>query len=466
MSVALMAPTTGMVFVTPLLAGAAGYNVPLAFVVSLIAVMIIGYCFGRLGRRYAHAGSAYGLARHALGPWTGVLAGWGLLFTYVMLTGALLAGTGAFAQLALDQVAGLHVGWGWLSGLAAAVVLALALNNLRPSVRLMLVLEVVSMALVVVVGVMLVGHAHLDAATAVKPFVLNDRGVAGIAHALVFGLTSFLGFEGSATLGEESRNPKKMVPQAILLSALVGGLFFVFIAYAQTVGFGLSDAGVKEFSGELTPINTLATRFLGEGYSAVINLGAAISFFACAVASVNASSHILFALARDGYTPGWAAVVHPRSAVPRHAIAVTFPVGVALLVIGWLLWSEPVAVIGDLSGLGTFGALVSYGLVVVASLREYWVEDLADRRWWPAALGLLGLAALGYVLYGNLYPVPPAPVRYFPYLALVYFLVVMGFSVLYRRRTGPVAATVAAADDVPRDGVRPAVAEAAVDGVS
>jgi amino acid transporter len=110
MSVALMAPTTGMVFVPPLLASAAGYNVPLAFVVSLVAVMIIGYCFGRLGRRYAHAGSAYGLTRHALGPWAGVLAGWGLVFTYVLLTGALLAGTGAFAQMALSQL-GLNVPW-------------------------------------------------------------------------------------------------------------------------------------------------------------------------------------------------------------------------------------------------------------------------------------------------------------------------------------------------------------------
>jgi amino acid transporter len=49
MSVALMAPTTGMVFVTPFLAAASGCNVPLAFVVSLIGVLVIGFSFGRLG---------------------------------------------------------------------------------------------------------------------------------------------------------------------------------------------------------------------------------------------------------------------------------------------------------------------------------------------------------------------------------------------------------------------------------
>ncbi|MDX6221444.1 MAG: hypothetical protein QOD91_498 [Frankiales bacterium] len=436
MSVALMAPTTAMVFVTPLLASAAGYNVPLAFVVSTTAVMIIGYCFGRLGRKYAHAGSAYGLTRHALGEWAGVLAGWGLVFTYVLLTAALLAGTGAFAQLAISQVIGVTVPWGWLAGAGAAVVLGLAMNNIRPSVRLMLVLEVVSMVAVVIISVLLIGHAHLSSSDAVKPFILNSRGFPGLAHALVFGLTAFLGFEGAATLGEESKDPKRMVPIAIWSSALAAGVFFIFVAYSQTVGFGLSDKGVGAFAGSLTPFNDLATRLLGTNYSAVINVGAAISFFACALASVNGSSHILFALSRDRYTPHQAGVLHGKSGVPRNAIAVTFPIGVALLVVGWWLWSSPVTVIGYLSGLATFGALISYGLVVIASVKEYWSEDVAARRVLPILVPLIGLAALGWVLYGNIYPVPPAPIKYFPYITLAYFVVTMSFSAVYRRLQG------------------------------
>jgi amino acid transporter len=436
MSVALMAPTTAMVFVTPLLASAAGYNVPLAFVVSTTAVMIIGYCFGRLGRKYAHAGSAYGLTRNALGAWAGVLAGWGLLFTYVLLTAALLAGTGAFAQLAISQVFGVNVPWGWLAGGGAAIVLGLALNNIRPSVRLMLVLEVVSMVAVVIVSILLIGHAHLSGSDAVKPFILNSHGFSGLAHALVFGLTAFLGFEGAATLGEESKDPRRMVPIAIWSSALAAGLFFIFVAYSQTVGFGVSAKGAEAFAGSPTPFNDLATRLLGSNYSAVINVGAAISFFACALASVNGSSHILFALSRDRYAPYQAGVLHGKSGVPRNAIGVTFPVGVALLVVGWWLWTSPVTVIGDLSGLATFGALISYGLVVIASIKEYWAEDVAARRVLPILVPLIGLAALGWVLYGNIYPVPPAPIRYFPYIALTYFVVTMSFSAVYRGLQG------------------------------
>jgi amino acid transporter len=326
-----------------------------------------------------------------------------------------------------------------LAAIGAAAVLLLAINNIRPSVRLMLILEVVSMVMVVVVGVLIIGHSHLNASTAVKPFVLNSNGVVGIAHALVFGLTSFLGFEGSATLGEESKNPKRNVPLAILLSAFVGGVFFVFVSYSQTVGFGLSDSGVAEFAGDGTPLNTLATRFLGVNYSAGVNIGAAISFFACALASVNGSSHVLFALSRDRYAPAKVGALHGSPGVPRNATFVTFTVGVALLIIGAVLWGSPVTAIGDLSGLGTFGALISYGLVVIASLREYWTADVALRRWDRIVVPAIGLLVLGWVLYGNIYPIPAAPVKFFPYIALGYFLIAMGFSVAYRR-------TIAAAD--------------------
>jgi amino acid transporter len=436
MSVALMAPTTAMVFVTPFLAQAAGYNVPLAFVISLIGVLIIGSSFGRLARKYAHAGSAYGLIKDVLGPTPGVVAGWGLVFTYALLSAALLAGTGEFAALAIQQSTGLDVPWGVPALVGAAVVLWFAMNNVQISVRMMLILEGVSMLLIIVVSVLIIGHSHITAGTVAKPFLLNGNGVVGIAHALVFGFTSFLGFEGAATLGEESKDPKRMVPLAVIFSALVGGLFFVFAAYSQTVGFGLSAGEVSAFSSDPAPMNTLALRFSGTTFSAVINAGAAISFFACAVAAVNGCARIVFALSRDGYAPRKLSGVHPRSNTPRAAVYVVFALGVSLLGVGVLLFGTPSNVLGDLSGLGAFGALIAYGLVVIASLAAYGRADLRERKVLALVLPAVGLLLIGWVLYSSVYPLPAAPVVYFPYVVLAYFLVVLPLSLWHRRRTG------------------------------
>lgn len=434
MSVGLMAPTTGMVFVTSFLASAAGYNVPLSLVVSTLAVMVIGFCFGRLGRRYAAPGSAYGLAKHALGTRWGLVAGFGLLFTYGLLVSALLAGTGAFFQVSIRQIFGIDISWGWFAGGAGIVALMLAIRDLRPSIRLTLVLETLSMALVLVVCAIIVGHSHLDVTTAIRPFILNQHGLPGIAHALVFGLTTFLGFEGSATLGEKSKDPKRMVPIAVVTSALVGGIFFVLVSYSQTVGFGLSPKDVADFAGQSTPLNTLAQRLVGPGASAAINVGAAISFFGCLLAALNASSLMLSALSRDGHLPVFLGSARPGTNVPWNAVILTAIAGTALTVFGWAMWGDPIQVLGNLSGLASFGAIVTYGIVCVACLKEYWREDIADlkRRWFAVLLPLAGLAALVWVLYGNIYPVPAAPISFFPYIAATFFAAMITFSELYR----------------------------------
>jgi amino acid transporter len=285
--------------------------------------------------------------------------------------------------------------------------------------------------------VLILGHSHLSGGTVVKPFLLNSNGVVGIAHALVFGFTSFLGFEGSATLGEESKDPKRMVPLAITFSALVGGLFFIFSSYTQTLGFGLGANAVHAFSVDPAPLNTLIQRFSGTTFSALVNVGAAISFFACAVAAVNGSARILFALARDGYAPKPLGSLHVRSNTPRAAVFVVFPLGLALLGLGTVLFTSPSNVLGDLSGLGSFGALIAYGLVVTASLVEYGRTDLAQRKVFALALPVVGLVVIGWVLYSSVYPVPPSPVNTFPYIMLAYFAAVLPLSLWHRKRTAP-----------------------------
>jgi amino acid transporter len=298
----------------------------------------------------------------------------------------------------------------------------------------MLLLEGVSMLLIVVVSFLIIGRSHLTPSTAVKPFLLNGNGVVGIAHALVFGFTSFLGFEGAATLGEESKDPKRMVRLAILFSALVGGLFFILAAYSQTVGFGFGADAVHAFSVDPAPMNTLALKFSGTTFSAVINAGAAISFFACAVAAVNGSARIIFALSRDGYAPRQLSGIHSRSNTPRAAVYVAFTLGLALLGVGVLLFHTASNVIGDMSGLGAFGALIAYGLVVIASLTAYGRADLRERKIFALVVPVIGLVLIGWVLYSSVYPVPAAPVSYFPYVVLAYFAVVMPLALWHRKR--------------------------------
>jgi hypothetical protein len=119
--------------------------------------------------------------------------------------------------------------------------------------------------------------------------------------------------------------------------------------------------------------------------------------------------------------------------------------GIALMGLGAWLWTAPTTVTGNLSGLGLFGALVSYGLVLFSSLKEYWVEDVRAKKFHHIGIQGVGLVALGYVLYGNIWPIQAPPVRYFPYIALGWFVVVTPYSLWHHRRMVEVGSPSAAA---------------------
>jgi amino acid transporter len=78
-----------------------------------------------------------------------------------------------------------------------------------------------------------------------------DFGTVGLAT--VFGILSFAGFEGAASLGEETDNPRRNIPRAIAAAVITMGIFYVIVMLAQTLGFGVNEAGTDAFAGASSP---------------------------------------------------------------------------------------------------------------------------------------------------------------------------------------------------------------------
>src|SRR5581483_6572126 len=172
---------------------------------------------------------------------------------------------------------------------------------------------------------------HLSA----QPFVPGDQPFSNVGLAAVFGFLSFAGFEGAATLGEETRNPRRNIPIAILTAVIGTGLFYVAVTYAQTIGFGTGAAGIKAFSTSQAPLGDLSLRYVGLAMSTLINLGATISAFASALGTANAGSRILFSMGRDGFVSERLGTTSGRTGSPFIALAAVMIVALATVV----LWS-------------------------------------------------------------------------------------------------------------------------------
>ena len=129
---------------------------------------------------------------------------------------------------------------------------------------------------------------------------------------MVFCLLAFVGFEAAAPLAEETRDPKRTIRQAVILSAVLIGLFYVFCYYAATVYFG-PDRMASEFLGfnDADPWGGMANEVLPGIGSLLVTFAILNSSLANANAGANASTRAIFSLGRARLLPAALADVHP-----------------------------------------------------------------------------------------------------------------------------------------------------------
>jgi amino acid transporter len=422
LSVAVIAMTVGMSLNTPFIAGPAGAAVPLVFIISTIGVLCIACSFVRLSSRVSHAGSVYGLIRFAQGRSVGFIAGWALLLTYALFVPAALCGFGVFAAMLLS---GVHIPWIFYSLLCGVVVWFTNDRDIKLSARLLLMIEGVSIALITLVSIVIFIKQPLT----LQPFKLGSAGLVGFSQGLVFGIMTFVGFEAAASLGEEAKHPARDVPFAIIATVIAAGIFFTFVSYAQTIGYGV--ANISALAGAATPMNDLATRFLGSTATRAIELCCAVSTFAMALGSAAASSRLLLALSRDGFfTPKLVSL--NRFGSPAFAGNLIMSLNFVIL-IALVIWHNNASdLYGYTSTVATFTVIIAYGMMAVATLTKFWREDLAAGKLYLTALPAVGIVLLAYTLFVNIYPVPAFPFNVLPYIVVAYMVV--GFVILAKVR--------------------------------
>ncbi len=433
MPVALMAPSAGMGLNTPFAAATAGTAVPFVFILSTIGIACVGAGFIRLTRRFNDAGSVYGLTKAAVGPRYGFIAGWCLALVYVTFVGTLLAGFATFTDLLISYFVGVNVPWVITFLIGGAGVWALGYRNIQLSARVFMVAEGLSILLMFILAVVIFtkGGAH-GHSLSIKPLTPSGVSFSGLTAALVFGFLTYIGFEGSATLGEESERPEIAIPLTVLSAVILAGVVFIMISYAQTVGFGLTSAGTKAYASSAAPNTDLGSLYIGTWAAQVLNLGAAISTFACALASADGAARVLFSLGRDRRLPEHISRIHPRHLSPHWALGVAMVVGLAFSAAFYPFTDKPSDVYGWTGALATLAVIIAYGMTSLASTAYFARADLAARRYYQFLPLIVALPLLVYTFKAQIVPLPPAPLRYWPYVIIAYLAV--GVGILYAQR--------------------------------
>ena len=214
--------------------------------------------------------------------------------------------------------------WVWDAVVAALLLRGPLPRACRSRRRVQLALALISIAVVLVFFVTVIsklGDAN-DFAKALDPS--PDGGFSGILFGVLYGVLIFVGFETAANLAEETAEPKRSIPRAVLGAVVLVSIFYVIAAYVEVAGFGFDLAVITSAEVAGAPLFALGApggEFGSEFWLKVLILVVFLDMLAVYVGAGVASTRGMFAMARDRRLPAPLASVSSRFGTPAGAIA-------------------------------------------------------------------------------------------------------------------------------------------------
>jgi APA family basic amino acid/polyamine antiporter len=359
----------------------AGPAVVLSFLIAGLGSACAALAYAEFSGLIPVTGSAYTYSYAVLGELFAWIIGWDLLIEYALIVGVVAIGWSGYVQALIEQLFGAHLPV-WAQGaydpknpdsgkvfnvIAAAVTLLIAWMltvktewGARAN-TVIVAIKVIGVALVIGVGAFYVDTAnwHPFIPAAITSDGLTQYGWGGVLAASSIVFFAVFGYDTLTTAAEESTNPQRDLPRAVLLSLAVSMALYVMVSLVLT-----GMVPYQQLAGP-APVDA-AFKALGLHWvRGIISVAAVAGITSVMFAFMLGAARIWFALARDGLLPRWFAKVHPKYGTPARP---TIILGVfTALVAG----SLPIGEVAELVNIGTLAAfIIICGSVLLLRVRK------------------------------------------------------------------------------------------------
>lgn len=336
--------------------------VPSAYLVASVAMLFTALSYGRMAAAFPVAGSAYTYVRKSISPKLGFLAGWAVLLDYLFLPMAIWLIGAAYLHSAFPAVPQALWVLAFIGVTTAINVVGLRLAKNINGV-LMLVQFLVLIAFVGLAIHYVMGDASRPLWT-LEPFLKEGTQLPLIMGGAAIACYSFLGFDAVSTLTEETHEPRKTIPRAILLITLIGGGIFIAASYFvqlahPSVEFQNADSAAYE----------IARNIGGDLFVSFFLIGLIVGQFTSGLSAQASASRLLFAMGRDGVLPRpFFGRISKRFETPVNSIVLC---GVVALLALHMDVTTSTSFIN-------FGAFLAFSLVNLSVIFHYYLN--AERR--------------------------------------------------------------------------------------
>jgi amino acid transporter len=412
--IALISPTMTAALIVPLMFATTGNWSWLSYGLGTVMLLFVALNLNQFASRFAGSGSMYQYICKGLGNVTGGLGGWALIWSYLGISIAGATGFTTFAQTLLGMV-GVNCPAVPLFVVCVGISGFCAWKNVAVSAKVMLILEGASMLLITLLCLVALGVHGFTVDTV--QFAPSSFNMGNLGLGVVVAVFSLVGFESCTAFGDEARNPLKSIPWAVMLSLIIAGVFFVFVTYVEVLATHGYSTTLDQLS---APLNTIAGLVHMPWLAAPLSACAMVSFFALNLSCLNAGARVIYIMGQQGLFHKFTADSHRVNETPHVAVLIMGALSFGLPTFCALKGMTVGDMFNDAGTLAAFGFIVAYILVSVAA--PLYVKSLGELKPMHIVIAAASLILLLVPTIGSVYPVPAAPVRYFPYMFGAYFI--------------------------------------------
>jgi amino acid transporter len=425
--IALISPTMTAALIVPVMFSNTGNWSWLSYALGTVMLIFVALNLNQFASRSAGSGSMYQYISKSLGNTVGGIGGWSLIWAYLGISIAGATGFSIFAGTLLGMVGINNVPPVVLFALCVGISGFCAWKNVALSAKVMLILEAASMALITFLCFVALGSKGF----AIDTTQINPSTVpySSLGLGVVVAVFSLVGFESCTAFGDEARNPLKAIPRAVLLSLIISGAFFVFVTYVEVQATHGYSQTLDQIA---TPLNVIAGLVHMPFLAAPLSAGAMLSFFALNLSCLNAGGRVIYVMGKQGLFHKSTADAHEKNETPHIAIIVMSAISFTLPSYFSLTGMASLDIFNDAGTCAAFGFLVPYILVSIGA--PLFVKSFGQLKPIHWVLAAASLALLIIPTVGSVYPVPPAPVKYFPYMFVAYLIIGGVWIVIQHRR--------------------------------
>lgn len=355
--------------------GLAGGAVWLAFLLGAIVALFTGLSYAELAALYPKAASEYIFLGRAYGNRAlSFLTQWMMLITEIVAAAAVALGFAGYLSTVV-QVPLIPTAASLL-----AVLTIVASTGIKQSLKLNTILSLVAVSgLIVVVGL---GLGKFGTTS----YVASPSGIPGIIAATVLVFFAYIGFDNISNLSEETKQPEKTIPKALLISLAISTALYVLVGIAS-----VSLVPWPRLASSEAPLALAVSTVLGHSGSDLLTIAALLTTLNTVLVLLLVSSRIIYGLGREGALPSPLGWVSKKTHAPIVASLLTLMIALVVL---------PLGQIGTIAKVTSFGSLLTFVLVNLALLHLRRVAPHLSRPFkapisfrWVSVSGLLGLVS-------------------------------------------------------------------------